>query len=118
MDSENHAAVAISGQPVLASTLSMNAHEALAQRIVINYTFSGLSRQEMADYIDSRLKTCGLRENMFAENSLEAIWGCCGGSPRVVSSLAEKCLFIGAQKGARVIDTEIVMLANSELSLI
>ena len=118
MDSENHAAVAIVGQPVLANTLSMTTHEALAQRIVINYAFNGLSRIEMADYIDSRLKSCGVRENMFAGNALEALWGCCGGSPRVVNSLAEKCLLIGSQKGVKVIDTEIVMLAHSEISLI
>jgi type II secretory pathway predicted ATPase ExeA len=118
MDSENHAAVVISGQNVLANTLSIKAHEALAQRIVINYTFRGLSKGETIEYIDTRLKSCGLRENMFAENALEAIWGCCGGSPRVVSSLAEKCLIIGAQKSVKVIDPEIVMLANNEMSLV
>jgi len=118
IDSENHAAFIISGQPVLANTLSMNAHEALAQRIVINYAFNGLSKSEMSDYIDSRLKSCGVKENMFAENALEALWGCCGGSPRVVNSLAEKCLLIGAQKGVKSIDPEIVMLANSEISLV
>ena len=118
MDSENHAVIAISGQPVLANTLSMSAHEALAQRIVINYAFNGLSKEEMAGYIDSRLKACGIPDNLFADNALEAIWGCCGGSPRVINSLAEKCLFIGAQKNVKVINPQIVMLANSEISLI
>ena len=118
MDSENHAVVALSGQPILANTLGTRSHEALAQRIVINYAFSGLSKNEMKDYIDSRLKSCGVRENMFADNAIEAIWGCCGGSPRVVNSLAEKCLMISSQKKLRVIDTEVVMLANNEISLI
>jgi len=118
MDSENHAAFIIAGQPSLANTLSMNAHEALAQRIVINYTFNGLSKSEMMDYISSRLKSCGVSTGIFAENALEALWGCCGGSPRVVNSLAEKCLLIGSQKCAKVIDPEIVMLASSEISLV
>ena len=118
MDSENHAAVIIAGQPTLANTLSMSAHEALAQRIVINYAFNGFSKAEMTGYIDSRLKSCGVHENLFAENALEALWGCCGGSPRIISSLAEKCLLIGSQKNVKVIDTEIVMLANGEISLI
>jgi len=118
MDSENHAALVIAGQPILANTLSMHTHEALAQRIVINYAFSGFSKEETIGYIDSRLKSCGLRENMFAENALEAIWGCSGGSPRLINSLAEKCLTIGFQKNARGIDTEIVMLANNEISLV
>jgi len=90
----------------------------LAQRIVINFAFNGLSKGELADYIDSRLKSCGVRENMFAANAIEALWGCCGGSPRVVNSLAEKCLLIGSQKEVKVIDPEIVMLAHSEMSLI
>jgi len=118
MDSENHAALVISGLPALAGTLSMKPHEALAQRVVINYAFTGLSKSEMSEYVGSRLKLCGAAPGIFAENALEALWGCCGGSPRVVNSLAEKCLIIGSQKSAKVIDPDIVMLANNEISLL
>jgi type II secretory pathway predicted ATPase ExeA len=118
MDAENHAVVILAGQPTLASTLSMGAHEALAQRILINYTFTGLTKSEMNDYIITKLKDCGVTQTIFAENALEALWGCCSGSPRVVNSLAENCLRIGAQKGVKLIDPEIVMLANNEISLV
>jgi type II secretory pathway predicted ATPase ExeA len=118
MDSENHAVIILVGQPALANTLSMGSHEAIAQRIVINYTFSGLTRDEMAEYIGSKLKSCGVRQGLFADNALEALWGCCAGSPRILNSLAEKCLLIGFQKGEKLIDPEIVMLANSEISLV
>ena len=118
MDSENHAAVILAGQPALAATLSMGAHEALAQRILISYAFAGLSKSEMAEYVASKLKGCGVCQDIFQENALEALWGCCSGSPRVVNSLAENCLRIGAQRGAKLIDPEIVMLANSELALV
>jgi len=118
MDSENHAVFIITGLPKLASTISMGAHDALAQRVVINYTFSGLSKNEMTEYIDSRLKAAGVRDNIFADNALEALWGCCAGSPRVINSLTEKCLLIGAQKNIKIIDTEIVRLANSEIALV
>ena len=118
MDSDNHAVAVLAGQPALATTLSMGAHEALAQRILINYTFTGLSKNEMAEYVVSKLKDCGASQAIFQENALEALWGCCSGSPRVVNSLAECCLRIGAQKGAKLIDPEIVMLANNELSLV
>ena len=111
-------ALIIAGQTALAGTLSMSAHEALAQRIVVNYTFNGLSKDEMTEYIGSRLKSCGVRENMFAENALEAMWGCCASSPRVVNSLAEKCLMLGMQKGVKLIDADIVMMASSELALV
>ena len=118
MDSENHAVIVISGQVTLTNTLSMHAHEALAQRILINYTFTGLSKSEMADYINFKLKSCGALNNMFAANALEALWGCSAGSPRVVNALAEKCLMIGFQRNAKTIDSEIVMLAKNEISLL
>jgi len=118
MDSGNHAVIILAGLPALATTLSMGAHEALAQRILINYTFNGLSKNEMAQYILSKLKACGVSEVIFPENALEALWGCCSGSPRVLNSLAENCLRIGAQKSVKLIDPEIVMLANNELSLV
>jgi type II secretory pathway predicted ATPase ExeA len=118
MDSENYATIILSGQPIIANTLSMSIHEALAQRIVINYSFNGFSKDEMEEYIDSRLKICGVHENMFDKNALEAMWSCCGGSPRVINSLAEKCLLIGFQKSAKVINSEIVMFAKNEISLI
>jgi type II secretory pathway predicted ATPase ExeA len=118
MDSEKHAVVILSGQTALATTLSMGAHEALAQRIPINYTFTGLSQNEMAEYIVSKLKSCGISQTIFPDNALEALWGCCAGSPRVLNSLAENCLRIGAQKGVKLIDTDIVFLANSELRFV
>ena len=118
MDSDNYAVIILAGQPALATTLSMGAHEALAQRILINYSFTGLSKNEMTDYIVSKLKDCGASPTIFAENALEALWGCCAGAPRVINTLAENCLRIGAQKGANIIDPEIVMLANNEISLI
>jgi type II secretory pathway predicted ATPase ExeA len=118
MDSENLAVVILAGQPSLTTTLSMGAHEALAQRILINYTFTGLSKNEMAEYIVSKLNECGVTQTIFQDNAIEALWGCCSGAPRVINALAENCLRIGAQKTAKLIDPEIVMLANNELSLV
>jgi type II secretory pathway predicted ATPase ExeA len=118
MDSENHAAFVIAGQPKIINELSVNAHEALVQRIVVNYSFGGLFKDEMKGYVVSRLKACGANAEIFAENALEALWGCCGGSVRVVNSLAEKCLIIGSLKKANFIDPEIVMTANGEISLV
>jgi type II secretory pathway predicted ATPase ExeA len=119
MDSLNTAVIIIAGQPLLNNVLSMHSHEALAQRIVINYTFNGLSKNELSDYVDSRFKACGLQQtNIFQDNALEALWGACSSSPRIINSLIEKCLHIGFQQKAKSIDTEIVRLATSEISLI
>ena len=118
MDSRNFAALALVGQPILSNTLSLQTHEALAQRVIINYSFNGLSKTELAEYISSRLLSAGAANSMFSENALEAIWARCGASPRVVDSLAEKSLMIGCQKNARQINADIVTLAQNENTLL
>jgi type II secretory pathway predicted ATPase ExeA len=118
MDSVNHVVTLITGQPLLNNILSMNSHEALTQRIIVNYTFTGLSKDELPDYISSRLKACGVQRNLFNNNSIEAIWNLSGSSPRVINSLAEKCLHIGFLNNAKLIDQEIVLIASGELSLL
>jgi len=118
MDAKNYAAVIIAGLPVLNSTLTISTHEALVQRIIINYTFLGLSKTELSDYIDTRLKACSTHVNMFSENAIEAIWACSSGCPRVINNIAEKCLILGFHKNIKIIDSEIVMLVNNDISLI
>lgn len=118
MDSKNYAIFILNGQPVLNSTLSKQVHEALKQRIVINYNFEGISKQEIENYIKSRLTLCGVHENIFNDNAIEAIYSCCNGSTRKLNSIVEKCLLIGAQSKERVIDTNMVMLAQNEAELI
>ena len=56
MDSKNLCILILCGQPKLVIQLSRQPHEALRQRISINYTFSGLSRTETQEYIKSRFK--------------------------------------------------------------
>jgi len=58
MDSKNYATLILSGQPILNGTLTKQVHEALKQRIVISYNFSGIAKQEIQEYISSRLKLC------------------------------------------------------------
>lgn len=118
MDSKNHAILILTGQPMLNSTLSKQIHEALKQRIVINYNYEGIFKEEVSDYISSRLKLCGISDEIFNDNSIEAINSCCNGSTRLLNTILEKCLMIGYQKRVKVIDTEIVMSVQNEINLI
>lgn len=118
MDSKNYAIVILSGQPVLNNILSKQVHESLKQRVVINYNFSGISKQETSDYISSRLQLSGVHNQIFNPNSIEAIYSCCNGSIRKLNSIIEKCLMIGCQKKVDIIDTEIIMAAQNEIELI
>ena len=118
MDSRNYAVLVLSGQPTLNHTLSMQVHEALRQRIVINYNMQGLTPQEVADYTRDRMKLCGASQEVFEASALEAAYGCCGGSIRRLNSLLHKAPIIGCEQKNRTIGTGTIMDASNEIELI
>lgn len=118
MDSRNYAILILCGQPVLNSTLSMQIHEALKQRIVISYNYQGIKMEEVKDYIEDRMKLSGVHQPVFAESSFEAVYGCCGGSLRRLNHLVHKALMIGCEKKEREITPETIMDAANEMELV
>ncbi|MBU3180219.1 hypothetical protein, partial [Clostridium psychrophilum] len=78
----------------------------------------GISKNEVNGYISSRLKLCGIVDEIFNANAIEAINSCCNGSTRLLNTILEKSLMMGYQKGLKVIDTEIVMSVQNEINLI
>lgn len=118
IDSKDYVTLILVGQPTLNDTLSRNNHEALKQRIVVNYTFVGLDIKEVEDYLRDRLRLAGMNENIFEEGAIKAIASNCNGSTRKLNSIVENCLMICEQKGENIVTTEIAMLAENELNLI
>lgn len=117
MDSKNYAILILSGQPVLNITLSKNVHEALKQRIITSYNYEGISKEETAQYISSRMQLSGVSEKIFDDNAIEALNACCNGSTRHLNNLIEKALILGFQKNAASIDTDIIMSVQNEIEL-
>jgi type II secretory pathway predicted ATPase ExeA len=117
LDSKNYAILILSGQPILNSILQRQAHEALKQRIVINYTFGGLTKDEVFEYINTRLKLCGIASPIFTEDALELIATTCGGCTRKINLLVEKSLILGYQKKSLSIDGEIIYSAQNDIEL-
>lgn len=118
MDSKNYAVLALSGQPTLNNTLSMQMNEALRQRIVINYNMQGLQMKEVADYTADRMKLCGVTQEIFEPAALESAYGCCGGSIRRLNSLLHRALIIGCESKSRTIGTGLMMDASNEIELV
>ena len=118
MDSRNYAVLVLSGQPTLNQTLTMQIHEALRQRIVINYNMQGLTPQEVTDYVRDRMKQCGVTQEIFDTAALEAAYGCCGGSIRRLNSLMHKALMIGCEQKQRTIGIQSIMDAANEIDLV
>lgn len=118
MDSRNYAIMILSGLPAIISTLSMRVHEALYQRIVINYTFNGLTQTEAISYIQSRLELCGVTRPIMEEAVYEVIGSYGNGSVRKLDNLMHKALMAGCSKHIERLDSETTMGAVSEAGLI
>ena len=117
MDSKDLAVLILVGQPTLNDILSMSVHEALNQRIIVNYMFMGIEPKEVKDYIIDRCKIAGISSKTFDENAITALSSNCNGSTRILNSLIDKSLMICANKQENVITNETVMLAANDLSL-
>ena len=117
MDSKNYFTLILSGSPILNTILNRNVHEALKQRITISYNFSGISKNEIEDYINSRIKLVHGNENIFTKEAIEGIFNSCNGSIRVVNNIITKSLIIASSKNQNIIDDNIIIEAYNDLSL-
>ena len=117
MDSKNYASVILLGLPTLNDILTRSAHEALRQRIVVNYQLSGLSNDEAHLYVNNALKQAGNDSVIFTDDAINTAHQLSKGSFRVFNNLLEKSLIIGANQQQLNIDNEIIRLANIDNEL-
>ena len=92
-------------------------HEALRQRITVNYQFEGLQETEALEYISKQLELVGASGKIFDENAALAAYGSCGGSIRKLNLILTKALMIGAQNNKTNIDTDIILAAVNDIEL-
>lgn len=116
-DSLDCFALVFIGQPYLASILSKPVHESLKQRIVIHYSYEGLSMDEAKDYIYSRLEAAGGARTIIDDAAVYAVINCSQGAPRLINSLMTDALILGAQLNKNVIDTEVILAAGNSRAL-
>lgn len=117
MDSRSCVAFALVGLPYAADVLCRGSHEALRQRVVVSYEFSGLSGDEARGYVAAMLRAAGGSPDVVSEAAVEAALGVAGGSVRRLGSILSCALRIGAQQRARQVDAEMVLSASQEVSL-
>lgn len=116
MDSKNYVSLILVGQPVLNSILRRNIYDALNQRITVSYNMIGITKQELKDYIDSRIKLAHGNNRIFNEQAVEAIYNACNGSIRVANNIITKSLIIGKSKQSQIIDSDLIIEAVNELT--
>ena len=117
MDSKNMATVILIGLPVINHILSRSSHEDLNQRIVMNYDFKGLSKEDIKNYIKDRLNLVKVSEDKVSENVYEILPNIINGSIRKLNLIMERALLLGAINNSQIIDNELIMKASNDISL-
>ncbi len=113
MDSKDYAILILSGQTPFISQISRQPpHEALRQRIVVNFHLTGLTKDETKEYIKSRLKLAGCFDQIFTDSAYELLYSSTNGSIRTLNSLVRMCLISGANEKLKSIDNELVFMAK------
>lgn len=115
LDDRNLLSVIIMGQPELRSRLAEPGHEALCQRIGMNYHLNPLDLEETLAYLDLRLTVAGGRAGLFFPDAVLRIFQLSGGVPRRINAIATHALLEGYAREAAFIDSRVIDAVSAEL---
>ena len=105
------------GQPELRAKLASPALRQLQQRIELQCSLAPLSRAQVRDYIQTRLRVAGARDlDLFSGRAQNRIAAYSRGIPRRVNILCDHCLVIGYADQRRRIDVDVVDQAIEALA--
>jgi general secretion pathway protein A len=108
--------IVLSGQPELGQKLSNPVLRQLRQRIGINCRLLPLSREEITEYIQCRLRTAGCPDlKLFSRDAEERIYHFSRGIPRLVNVVCDNALVIGYALGKKRIGADVVTEAAADL---
>lgn len=118
MDSRDRAVILLVGLPQISNTLKLTVHEPLRQRIIMNYTIDGYSKEEGREYIFKKLAGAGCNQTVFDESALEAILNAADGTARMISKFCNSSLVIGNSLDQAVINAETVRQAINDSTIV
>ena len=118
MDSKNMVTLILIGLPVINHTLSKRIFEDLNQRIIMKYDFIGLTEVDVKKYIEDRLQLVSADTHIFEDNSIQALANACNGSIRRLNLIIERALTIGAVEKVKNINSDTILKAVNDISLV
>ena len=108
--------IILAGQPELGQRLSRPGLAQLRQRIAIQAQLSPLSPEEVARYVQHRLKVAGYEgQQLFTPGALRLIADASRGIPRLINNLCFNSLSLGRAKRLRQIDSRLVTEAAADM---
>jgi general secretion pathway protein A len=117
MDSSRYLTLLLIGQPLLRRTLSLQMHEALRQRIGVQFHLEGLTREELDAYLAHQLKTAGVSQPLFDDTARQGLYQATKGIPRKVNKLAQTALRMAAARKMPLVNEALLLDATSEALL-
>lgn len=104
-------------QPELEQRLAQDNLRQLRQRITFSYTLEALPQNELATYLDHRLRIAGYQgSSLFAPKAVKLLYNGSRGVPRLINLLAHKALMSAYGKGVRKIEPGMVKAAIKDTS--
>lgn len=110
--------IVLIGQPELNERLDLYELKQLRQRVMVKYHILPLEGEEIADYIQHRLKIACLPEGRikFSKEAIEAIANFSSGMPRLINMICDRALLSGFTDGRTDIDLDIINKCFEELN--
>jgi general secretion pathway protein A len=108
--------IVLAGQPELSTKLDSPRLEQLAQRVRLRFHLSGLSKQEVRDYIEHRLEVAGAQgRQIFTDDAFDVVFRYAGGVPRLTNVLCDTAMLCAFADEKDIIDAAVVETAAEEL---
>ena len=110
--------IVLAGQPGLADKLARPDLEQLMQRVSVICRLNPFNGQEVADYIDHRLRVAGHQGGRrFTPEALAMIADLSEGIPRNINNICFHALSLGYAKGQKTIDGAVIEEVYGDLEL-
>jgi type II secretory pathway predicted ATPase ExeA len=108
--------IVLSGQPELGQKLANPGLRQLRQRIAVSCRLLPLTREELSEYVQSRLTAAGATDpKLFTRDAEERIFAISTGIPRLVNIVCDNALVIGYALGKKRVGADVVNEAAADL---
>jgi type II secretory pathway predicted ATPase ExeA/cell division protein FtsN len=96
--------IVLVGQPELELAVERPDLAQLRQRIRVHYKLAPLTRRELEEYVNHRMRVAGGSEGTFSRAALDRVYSLSGGVPRVVNTLCGDGLLSAYVAGRRTVE--------------
>ena len=110
LDSVSPMGLILTGQTELWKKLQLQAYAAIRQRIDVQSVLNHYDRAQTGEYIRSHLDYAGVRNEIFTEAAMDAIYQYTAGTARIIDKVCTSLLLYGSQSRLRLIDDRAVKL--------